>query len=344
MIGRIPIALRLAASFAAALTVVGVGAIWWIHDRQELAYEGVAGLDAAQAERLGDSLRDHLLVGMLALVVAGTVIAWVLVAAALRPVERLRLAAERADPDSQRPSLGYRGADDQITRLAQTFEALLDRQAAHVRRERRLLAEAGHELRTPVASILLETELALDADPDELTRAALVSIEEEARHLADTAEALLELARGHAPLPLEPVDVAALVRERIRHVGRRFPDAPAIEVTAPATVPVEAHASALTRALDNLLDNAVIHGGAPVRVTVRTASAGVVIEVADAGQLGEEDLTGLFAPFARGQQAASGTGTGLGLGLARSAMRAMGGDVRLESGPDGTRATILVRA
>ena len=63
----------------------------------------------------------------------------------------------------------------------------------------------------------------------------------------------------------------------------------------------------------------------------------------DAGSLDERDPSGLFAPFARGNQAASGTGTGLGLGLARSAMRAMGGDVTLESGPDGTRATILVR-
>ncbi len=340
MIGRIPIALRLALAFAAGLTVVCVGAVWWVHDQQELSLRRIADLSAGHAELLGDSLRDHLLVGMFVLIVVGTLIAWALIAAALRPVEKLRAVAQAYRPDAQHPVLGYTGADDQISRLARTFEGLLARQNAHVARERRLLAEAGHELRTPVATILLEIELALDGKPDRAITMALHSIEEEARHLSTVAEQLLELVRNDAPLEVQQVDVAAIARDRARQATRRFMLDEAIAVSAPQRVHASAHAASLTRALDNVLENAVIHGSAPVRVFVEGGVNGTVVKVFDSGSIGDADE--LFAPFARGPEAASGTGAGLGLGLARSAMRAMGGNVTLGSIAGHTCATITL--
>ncbi len=338
MIARIPIAARLALAFAGGLTVVGVGAVWWVHDQQEVALLRIADLNSSQAEQLGDILRDHLLIGVLTLIVVGTLIAWALIAAALRPVEQLRAAAQSYEPDSPRPTLGYQGADDQIARLARTFEDLMARQSAHVAREQRLLVEAGHELRTPVTAILLEVELALEAGPSDAMVDTLRSIEDEARNLITTADQLLELARDGAPLPRATLDVAALVRERTRQAERRFALEEPIEVAAPDVLDVLAHRAALIRTLDNLLDNAVLHGTPPVRVTVEPDASAVRICVFDAGSVG--DARGLFAPFARGPAAASGTGTGLGLGLARSAMRAMGGDVTLDSREGFTRATI----
>jgi two-component system OmpR family sensor kinase len=278
-----------------------------------------------------------------ALVGAG---AWLLAGAALRPVERLRReAAAISDRDTGR-RLPVPATQDEIAALAVTLNGLLARLQDALQRERAFVADAGHELRTPLA--ILRTELELAARPGrsaESLRSAVEAAGEETDRLIRLAEDLLLLARADSGQPfVRVVDVrlAELLAAAADGAGSR---AAAKDVTmgvrCAGELTVAADADRLRQAIDNLLDNAVRHTGHGSMVDIAasaTSRGSVLIEVLDRGPgFPPAFLPRAFERFQRAEAARprDSGGTGLGLAIVRAIILAHGGTVVVGNRPDG---------
>jgi signal transduction histidine kinase len=277
-----------------------------------------------------------LLGGPVAVLLAG-IGAWLLAGAALRPVERMRReAAEISDRDLDR-RLGVPATHDEVAALGTTINALLARLQEALHRERAFVADAGHELRTPLA--ILRAELDLAARPGR-SRGALVEAIDQAGHETDRlirlAEDLLLLARADNHqhfLRLQRLSVPDLLRAAARGAGTR---AAGREVTVAVHVPdaldVEADPDRLRQVVDNLLDNATRHSprGGVVELRAGVARHGVLtIEVDDRGSGFPVDfLPHAFDRFHRADDARNRDdgGTGLGLSIVRAIAVAHGGE------------------
>jgi two-component system, OmpR family, sensor kinase len=221
---------------------------------------------------------------------------------------------------------------------------MLDRLRRSFDRERRFVADASHELRTPVAVIRAELDAALRAGGhDEQVREALVAALEECDHLAQLAEDLLVVARaaeGELPMRRETIEVRPLLEgvrarfgDRAREHGRE------LRVEGGDGLRIEADDLRLRQALGNLVDNALRHGAGDVVLRARRSEVdgGVELEVADHGPGFDADLADrAFERFARGDAARTRGGTGLGLAIVRAIAEAHGGGARIVTeGPRG---------
>ena len=284
--------------------------------------------DGARVVVVGTSLEDRdeavagltgllLVAGPIALA-AAAVLGYLLAAAALRPVEAMRARAGEVSGAPAGARLPLPEARDELRRLGETLNAMLDRIDGALERERAFVADASHELRTPVAILKAEIDLALagERSPQEL-RAALVSAREETERLARLADDLLVLARmDGGRLPLHPERLGT--REVLDAVAARFAARAAeegrtIEVVADPGASIVADRLRIEQAVTNLVDNALRHGAGPVVVRARRVGDDVELSVEDAGAgVPPEDAEGVFGRFVRGGSAAAGQGAGLG--------------------------------
>jgi two-component system, OmpR family, sensor kinase len=301
---------------------------------------------------VGQSLddRDEALAGVVtsfavggALAVAlAALIGYGLAATALRPVEAMRSRAERISLNGSDELLPLPAAGDEIRRLGETLNDMVERLRRSFERERRFVGDASHELRTPVAVLKTELEVALrSGDYGPSVREALVAAVEECDHLAQLAEDLLVIARateGGLPVRHERLTVGALLRE----VGERFADraaqqGSAIRVEAPDALTVHADALRLRQAVGNLVDNALRHGEGEVVLRASALDGGVAIDVADAGKGFPPDVAGrAFERFARSDAARASGGSGLGLAIVRAVAEAHGGAASIVPGAGAT--------
>ena len=295
----------------------------------------------ARRDRALDHLRDLLLIaGPLALLLASYA-GYQVAGAALRPVERMRARAEQITEHETAQRLPVPASRDEIEALGHTLNDLLARLDAALSRERRLLSDASHELRTPLAVLRTEVQIALrgERDASEL-RAALESVGQEAERLSRLADDLLVLARadqGRLPLRSEPLDAGDLIEAAARRAG-------AAARASGRTVVAQAGDGAVAladpdraaQALDNLITNALAHGGGDVRLTTRATDGWIQLHVTDEGPGFPEDLLErAFERFSRGDPARSGGGTGLGLAIVAAIADAHGGEVGVRNPPGG---------
>ena len=314
--------------------------------------EPEAGAVVAVGQSLDD--RDETLAGLAAsfaiggpiAVLVASLLGYALAAAGLAPMEAMRRRAAGVSLEHDGERLPLPAARDEIRRLGETLNAMLDRLHDSYERERRFVADASHELRTPVAVIKTELEGALRAGGHEPeVRAGLSAALEECDHLALLAEDLLVLARNGEDglaLRVEALEAGALlegVRERFadraRERGR------AIRVEAANGLRLEADELRLRQALSNLVDNALRYGAGEVVLSSRASDGGSQLEVADSGpgfppELGER----AFERFSRGDVARSRGGTGLGLAIVRAIAEAHGGRAKIV--PTGRGATVRI--
>ena len=273
--------------------------------------------------------------------------------AAVGPINEIARAAREIGDEDMKVRLGWQGRNDELGRLAATFDDMAARLEAAFARERRFVADASHELKTPLTVInanaqMLERWAQVDpAARDE----AVGTIRAESAQMARIIGTMLALARTESPeaLTFEPVDLAATVRE----VATTF--APAgnekelfLNVDC-APVSVRGEPGLLRQLVANLLENAVKfteQGG--VWITLRAQDGRALLTVRDTGPgIAPEALPHLFDRFYRADPAHSRTieGTGLGLALAKSIARVHGGSIAVESVPgEGSAFTVSLPA
>jgi signal transduction histidine kinase len=330
----------------------------------------VTALPTADLETSQRLLRRLLLVFFPLLLAALAVIVWRVTGSALRPVEELREGAERigsggagrigaAVPGGTAPGerLPVPPTRDEVAALADTLNGMLDRLARAQDRQRAFVADAAHELRSPLATMRTQLEVAERlGEGGDLPQELLPEVE----RLSALVEDLLVLARSGDQAvrrPTEEVDVRSLVQEVAgRYAAARVP----VRVT-PATgtgpaglgpegpLVVRAARDELFRAVGNLVDNAVRHADTVVHLSasVQGAPGGaadtVEVVVTDDGHgIPEAQRERVFDRFARLEEARDrdSGGTGLGLAITRELVRRAGGTVRLEDSAPGVRAVV----
>ncbi len=263
---------------------------------------------------------------------------------ALAPVVRMAETARLMGIADLAERLPTPTTADELADLGQAFNGLLDRLGEAFVRERRFAGEASHQLRTPLAAVIGQLEVALrrERDPEEYRR-VLGSVLTQAGRLRRVVEGLLFLARSEADagLPnLEDVDLVEWLPGRLVPWAEH---ARAGDLTFESTEPGAAHAAIhpdlFGELLDALLDNALKYSEPGTRVTLRVGhelKGGVWVEVADCGFgiMGDE-LPHLFHPFFRSESARKRgiSGSGLGLAVAARIADAIGGSIRVESEP-----------
>jgi signal transduction histidine kinase len=255
-----------------------------------------------------------------------------------RPLEQLTAVVEaygRGDL-SRRSGLG--DLPDEVGKLARSFDEMADRIQAARKAEKELLANVSHELRTPLARIKVALELIEAKDDTVKKRLAVVGeeVDELDRLIADVLTASrLDLAA--APLRKVRLRLADLVEKGRQRALALEPGLP-VEVRADSALEVEADEGLLSRALDNLLDNARKYGnGSPLEVEARRDGAEAVLAVRDRGPgIPAGELGRVFDPFFRGEGARGrASGFGLGLSLARRVAEAHGGSATAQNAEGG---------
>jgi signal transduction histidine kinase len=337
---RLPLRIRLTAIFAAVMALVLTGAGWITLARfSESQHEyGPPARTPAQHEALGD-LRRELLIALPIVFVLATAAAYLLATAALRPVEEMRAQAAAVTEDTPSLRLDIPPSRDEIARLATTLNDMLDRLQAALERERHFVADAGHELRTPLSLLHTEIELALrhPRDASEL-RTALASAHQEARRLVRLTEDLLLLARTdrHTSTPTGAGNNTP-VAPALHHLAARLdPVGTQITIECPSALAVTADEDRLDRAVTNLLLNAIQHGKPPIEITAHATSGLVEIHVRDHGiGFPPAFLPHAFNRFTQADQARTGTGTGLGLAITAAIARTAGGTYGARNHPSG---------
>jgi signal transduction histidine kinase len=306
-------------------------------------------LSAAAYTQVRDSmmtLTRALLVGtpLLLLLLAG--VTWLVVGSTLRPISALRRGAQVITATGVTRELPVPEARDEVRVLAVTLNDMLARLDAAQQRQRRLVSDTAHELRSPIASIRAQLEVALDHPEQQDWPQTAQDVLADTLRLASLAEDLLVLARldEHqvSPAAGKPVDLAALVTEEAeRSAGGRVP------VTARTAGPcvVAGEPEGLRRLLRNLIDNAMRYAKTGVEVAARREDEEAVLTVSDDGPgIPPADRERAFDRFVRLDDARSRdeteAGAGLGLAIVRAIARAHGGSAYLEGGTPGLRAVV----
>jgi len=296
-------------------------------------------------EALHDLRRQLQLGGVFVLLVAA-VAGYFAAAGALRPVESMRRRAReigRTDrTDRARQRLPVPPSHDEVARLGETLNEMLDRLEHAFDRERAFVSDASHELRMPLAILKGELELAMrHATTVEELRASVASAAEETDRVVQLAEDLLVIARsdqGQLPVSRQRVDVGELLESTAQRFRVRAAEhGVALTTDAPAGLHADLDPLRIEQALGNLLENALRHGGGPVRVMATGASGGgCAITVEDSGPgFAPDVLPRALERFSRGDAARGRGGTGLGLAIVEAIARAHGGTVTAANGEGG---------
>jgi signal transduction histidine kinase len=299
-------------------------------------------LVARSTEAVGEAVAavsGLLAVGLPLLLAVVGLTTWVVVGRALAPVEAMRAEVDEISAAALHRRVPDPPADDEIGRLARTMNRMLGRLEQAQARQRRLVADASHELRSPVATIRQHAEVAL-AHPGRTTTAELAStVLAEDLRLQRLTEDLLLLTRADEQslaLRRRPVDLDDLVFEE----ARRLRDATGLRVdtTAVSAGRVAGDAAGLRRVLRNLGDNASRHARERLALSVAERDATVVLAVDDDGPgIPDADRERVFERFVRldDARARDDGGSGLGLAIVAELVAAHGGTVAVASSPLG---------
>ena len=286
-----------------------------------------------------DSVLHALLLTYGLLIAGGVLLAGLLGAliarAALAPIERFSEQTEQVTSALDRPRHLQETGAEELRRLASSFNQTLDALERSMLAQRHLIADASHELRTPMAALRSNIQIFLEAHrlPEEervgLQEAIVAELDELTQLVAD----VLELARGSAPSEhTEAIELDQIVREAIARTRRRAPQIefsvelePTVIVNAPDRV---------SRAVSNVIENARKWNPAEGRIEVVLREGRLYVRDHGPG-FKENDLPHVFDRFYRAEQSRRMPGSGLGLAIVKQAAEAHGGSAQAENAPDG---------
>lgn len=295
----------------------------------------VTAVSFTDVQAILDALLRLLVIAVPVILGAAAVATWVAVTSALRPVDELRAAADEVAqaPTRAPPRLPVPESGDELARLAETLNRMLERLYLASEQQRTFVADAAHELRSPIASIRTQLDVSLTTPTDAAEwRQVAADVLQDVERVGRLADDMLLLARLDSGVGS----------------GREFVDVSALlGVTGPARW-VYGDPPALRRAVDNLVSNAHRHARSAVQVSVTADGGDVVVLVDDDGPgVAPADRERVFERWLRldDGRARDEGGAGLGLAISRSVARGHGGDVTLEAGPlGGARARLRVPA
>jgi len=292
------------------------------------------------------SITHALLIGFPALVLLVGILAWYMAGRALRPVEAIRSEAASITHTTIHRRLPVPATHDEISRLASTMNEMLDRLEDASTRQRKFVSDASHELRSPVASIRTQLEVALRRPSRDDWPVVAQRVLAEDERLEQAVADLVELARldeGVAARDLAEVDLDEVVFEECGR-ERAIP----IDTSGVSGGRVNGRRDALARTVRNLVDNACRHAESRVIVTLQTRGDAVELVVADDGPgIAPEDRTRVFERFTRLDEGRARDAGGMGLGLAvvKTTIERHGGSVAIEDAePHGARFVVRIPA
>jgi signal transduction histidine kinase len=301
------------------------------HRYNAMVIASLAPLRAQHAEMVR-AMSVGVVVALIVAAVGGWLIGW----RTLRPLTQMVDDVGRVNERDPKERLAVPPVSDELGRLATAFNGLLDRLAAALHLQRQFMANASHELRTPVSVVRTATQvtLAKDARSTDEYREALDIIGEQAGRLTRLVDAMFLLSRAEAhgvPLQREFLNLDDLLAESVRAVRLLAAQrGVAVETTSAEEVGLTGDVALLQQMMGNLLDNAIRHAGGDGRVTAtldRTAAAATLRITNDGPGIAAEDQERVFERFVR---IGESNGAGLGLPIARWIAEAHGGTLRLE--------------
>ncbi len=286
-------------------------------------------------------LRGLLLLGGPVALLLASLAGYGAAAGALRPVDSMRQRAREVNAGLPGRRLPVPPSGDEVTRLGETLNEMLERLEDALARERRFVADASHELRTPLAILKGELELALHHGKSLAeVRGAVSSAAEETDRLIELAEDLLVLARleqGRLPVQPSPIEVREVLEGVVRRYARRAEEEhTSLTFHAPSDLVLSADRLRLEQAVGNLVENALRHGRGTVELEAVAVDGAVELHVRDRGPGFPSALREIvFERFTSGDSAQGRGGTGLGMAIVGAIAEAHQGTARVGDRPDG---------
>lgn len=302
---------------------------------------------------LSHQLVQDSVIALAVMAVVAALLGWLLAGRAVRPLRLITSTARRISEHNLNERLDFHGPKDELKDLADTIDGLLERLETAFNAQRRFVANASHELRTPLTTIRASLDVAT-AKPAVApqTEALAARLRAELDKVDELLEGLLVLARAqHGALPdtatflLGDVAATAISARQTAIAGR---DLTLRAVTTSDRALVRGSLALVSRMVDNVIDNAIVHnepgGWISVRVQADETAAGLVVENGGT-QLNQQQVAELGQPFRRlgADRTGSDRSSGLGLSIVASIAAAHGGRLDLEARPDGgLRVTITL--
>lgn len=300
-------------------------------------------VEVGQTRRARDALASDLVLRALAalalLSVLSGLLVWLGVQRALRPLARLERDLARREPADLRPLPD--GAPQEMQQMVGALNHFMQRLQASNENLRAFMAEAAHQMRTPLAALRAQAQLGLDEDDPADMRRSLVAVERNATHMSRLLNQLLSdasvLHRANLQ-DFEGCDLAEVVHHALHDALPAVGAQPRVQrVIDPTPAQVRGDPLLLREAIKNLIDNALKHGGAegPLQVTLNVDATHCILTIADHGPgIPAAEANTVFERFARGQHAVPG-GAGLGLAIVKRVADSHGARIDLSNRPEG---------
>jgi two-component system sensor histidine kinase TctE len=319
------------------------------HEKRNLILVQVAR-SVATRENIWELILTNTLLPLSGLILLMTLIVWVSTRKGLGPILRLRRAVEDRSPSDLTP-LKVEAAPRELSSLVRALNDLLASLRQSMDAQRRFIGDAAHQLRTPLAALKTQADLALEANRDPTVSTRLEIVHQNVMRSAHVIDRLLMLARAEpeSPIALDKsiIELTALVRNT---VAEKVPRALSFDVDLGmaeidlGSYWVEANGILLSEALNNILDNAIEYSGPRSEITVSTSSDGqyAMVSVSDTGPgLPLADRARVFERFVRATDI--GVGCGLGLAIVKEIVLRHGGTVVLDDvKPHGLKVTVCL--
>ena len=298
-------------------------------------------LPEALAQDALDEVALQYAIAFAGVLLVAAAVGWLIAGRVLAPLKRISGTAKRVSEERLGERIPVGGPHDELRELGETLNSMLDRLALSFDAQRRFVANASHELRSPLTVIRSEAEVALanpEPDLDEM-RAMAESVVHASRRTEALLASLLILARSQRGLlRSEPVELARVVESAAAGLGRTADDEGVRLRTALEPAAVAGDAALLERLAANLIENAVRYNrpGGFVDISTREGIAGAELRVENSGPpVDREAAARLAEPFERLQREADARGAGLGLSIVRAVSEAHGGSLLIEPRAEG---------
>ena len=335
---RHTVAFRLALMYAGVFTV-SLNIVFWIF--YVIVLYGSHGLSKQALSAIREDFREYLAWPLLFVIILSALVGWFMARRALSGVVQLTRTAKAVADGALKERVPVKGQQDEIDRLAMTFNTMLDRISALIQGMKETNDSIAHDLRSPIARMRGIAEAALTSESSsEAHRMLAGDIIEQCDRLLGMINTVLDISEaeaGVAKLVIEELDIVPLVQDA---VGLFLPMAEDKHITALVQAPSGARFFSdrrkLQRILGNLLDNAIkfTPPGGTITITVNGNAKEVSIGIKDTGVgISNEDTSRIFEKFFRADKSRSEAGSGLGLSLARAFAYSLGGSIMVTSTP-----------